>query len=151
MKCPFCGIDGSKVVDSRTVEDNSIIRRRRCCINCGKRFTTYEKLETISLIVRKKDGSNQAYDRDKVITGILHACEKRPVAIGDIESIVDDIEMEFYRSMIHEVSSAEIGEKVMIRLKSIDEVAYVRFASVYKRFEDIATFMKEINSLIHDK
>lgn len=150
MKCPYCGFNESKVIDSRSTEEGSVIRRRRECMKCQKRFTTYEKLETISLVVVKKDGSNQAYDRDKVIAGLVHACEKRPVSMVDMEKLVDDIEMEMYQSMVREISSAEIGEKVMARLKRLDEVAYVRFASVYKRFDNIATFMEEINHLIED-
>lgn len=151
MKCPYCGFSESKVIDSRSTEEGAVIRRRRECMKCQKRFTTYEKLETISLVVIKKDGSNQAYDRDKVIAGLVHACEKRPVSMTDMEKLVDDIEMEMYQSMLREISSAEIGEKVMARLKELDEVAYVRFASVYKRFDNIATFMEEINHLIKDK
>lgn len=151
MKCPYCGFTESKVTDSRSTEEGSVIRRRRECVKCQRRFTTYEKLETISIVVIKKDGSNQAYDRDKVIAGLVHACEKRPVSINDMEKLVDDIEMEMYQMSVREISSAEIGEKVMKRLKKLDEVAYVRFASVYKRFEDIATFMDEINHLIEDK
>ena len=148
MKCPYCGFTESKVIDSRATEEGSVIRRRRECMKCQKRFTTYEKLETISLIVIKKDGSNQAYDRDKVIAGLVHACEKRPVSLNDMERLVDDIEIELYQSMIKEVTSTEIGEKVMVRLRKLDEVAYIRFASVYKRFDNIATFMEEINDLI---
>lgn len=151
MKCPYCGFTESKVTDSRSTEEGTVIRRRRECVKCQRRFTTYEKLETISIVVVKKDGSNQAYDRDKVIAGLVHACEKRPVSINDMEKLVDDIEMEMYQMSVREISSAEIGEKVMKRLKKLDEVAYVRFASVYKRFEDIATFMEEINHLIEDK
>ncbi len=151
MKCPYCGFSESKVIDSRSTEEGAVIRRRRECMKCQKRFTTYEKLETISLVVIKKDGSNQAYDRDKVIAGLVHACEKRPVSMTEMEKLVDDIEMEMYQSMLREISSAEIGEKVMARLKELDEVAYVRFASVYKRFDNIATFMEEINHLIKDK
>jgi len=151
MKCPYCGFTESKVIDSRSTEENTVIRRRRECMKCQKRFTTYEKLETISLVVIKKDGSSQAYDRDKVIAGLVHACEKRPVSLSEMEHIVDDIEIELYQSMIREISTADIGEKVMARLKQLDEVAYIRFASVYKRFDNIATFMQEINELIKDK
>lgn len=151
MKCPYCGFNESKVIDSRSTEEGSVIRRRRGCMKCQKRFTTYEKLETISIVVIKKDGSSQAYDRDKVIAGLVHACEKRPVSISEMERIVDDIESELYQSMVKEISTAEIGEKVMERLKHLDEVAYIRFASVYKRFDNIATFMKEIDNLIKDK
>jgi len=151
MKCPYCGFTESKVIDSRSTEENTVIRRRRECMKCQKRFTTYEKLETISLVVIKKDGSSQAYDRDKVIAGLVHACEKRPVSLSEMEHIVDDIEIELYQSMIREISTADIGEKVMARLKQLDEVAYICFASVYKRFDNIATFMQEINELIKDK
>lgn len=151
MKCPYCGFVESKVIDSRPTDESAAIRRRRECLKCGKRFTTYEKLESISLIVIKKDQSRQQYDRDKVLKGIITACEKRPISLAQMEQVADDIESELYQSMEREVDTATIGEKVMVRLKNLDEVAYVRFASVYKRFEDIHTFMDELKDLINDK
>lgn len=151
MKCPYCGFVESKVIDSRPTDESAAIRRRRECLKCGKRFTTYEKLESISLIVIKKDQSRQQYDRDKVLKGIITACEKRPISLVQMEQVADDIESELYQSMEREVDTATIGEKVMDRLKNLDEVAYVRFASVYKRFEDIHTFMDELKDLINDK
>ncbi len=151
MKCPYCGFVESKVIDSRPTDESAAIRRRRECLKCGKRFTTYEKLESISLIVIKKDQSRQQYDRDKVLKGIITACEKRPISLAQMEQVADDIESELYQSMEREVDTATIGEKVMDRLKNLDEVAYVRFASVYKRFEDIHTFMDELKDLINDK
>ena len=151
MKCPYCGFIESKVIDSRPTDESSSIRRRRECLKCQKRFTTYEKLESISLVVIKKDQSRQQYDRDKVLKGIITACEKRPVSLADMEKIADDVESELYQSMTREIESTTIGEKVMERLKNLDEVAYVRFASVYKRFENLDTFMKELQELINDK
>ncbi len=151
MKCPYCGYEESKVIDSRPVEENSSIRRRRECLNCSRRFTTYEMVETISLVVVKRDLSRQPYDRNKVLGGIMRACEKRPVSLNKMESIVDDIESELYQSMCREVESNTIGEKVMSKLKDLDEVAYVRFASVYKRFNDLETFMDELKELIKNK
>ena len=151
MKCPYCGFIESKVIDSRPTDESSSIRRRRECLKCQKRFTTYEKLESISLVVVKKDQSRQQYDRNKVLKGIITACEKRPVSLSDMEKIADDVESELYQSMTREIESTTIGEKVMDRLKNLDEVAYVRFASVYKRFENLDTFMKELQELINDK
>lgn len=151
MKCPYCGFYESKVIDSRPTEESSSIRRRRECLKCQKRFTTYEKLETISLAVIKRDMSRQQYDRNKVLSGIMHACEKRPISLAQMEKIVDDIEGDLYQSMIREVDSNTIGEKVMEKLKYLDEVAYVRFASVYKRFNDVNTFMAELEGLINNK
>lgn len=151
MKCPYCGFVESKVIDSRPTDEYSSIRRRRECLKCQKRFTTYEKLESISLVVIKKDQSRQQYDRDKVLKGIITACEKRPVSLTDMEKIADDVESELYQSMTREIESTTIGEKVMEHLKNLDEVAYVRFASVYKRFENLDTFMKELQELINDK
>lgn len=148
MKCPYCGFSESKVIDSRPTEEGSSIRRRRECNKCQKRFTTYEKLETISLVVIKRDQSRQQYDRNKVLGGIIRACEKRPISLARMESIADDIESDLYQSMVREVDSYTIGEKVMDRLKLLDEVAYIRFASVYKRFDDIHTFMEELQGLI---
>ena len=151
MKCPYCGFVESKVIDSRPTDESSSIRRRRECLKCQKRFTTYEKLESISLVVIKKDQSRQQYDRNKVLKGIITACEKRPVSLAEMEKITDDVESELYQSMTREIESTIIGEKVMERLKNLDEVAYVRFASVYKRFENLDTFMKELRELINDK
>ncbi|MDD6484673.1 MAG: transcriptional regulator NrdR [Clostridiales bacterium] len=151
MKCPFCGFEESKVIDSRPTDDNSTIRRRRECLKCRKRFTTYEKLESISLVVIKKDQSRQPYDRNKILKGIITACEKRPISLLQMEKVADDIESELYQSMEREIESTKIGERVMDKLKNLDEVAYVRFASVYKRFEDIHTFMEELKGLIDEK
>lgn len=151
MKCPYCGFSESKVIDSRPTEEGASIRRRRACLKCEKRFTTYEKLETISLVVIKRDLSRQQFDRNKVLSGIIHACEKRPIPLNRMEKIVDDIEADLYQSMSKEIESNAIGEKVMEKLKDLDEVAYVRFASVYKRFEDLNTFMAELEGLIKDK
>ena len=151
MKCPFCGFSESKVIDSRPTEDGNAIRRRRECLKCQKRVTTYEKLETISLVVIKQDNSRQAYDREKVIRGLIRACEKRPSTYAQMEAIADDIESELYQTMTKEVSSTEIGEKVMNRLKGLDEVAYVRFASVHQHFSDINTFMNALKELLEEK
>jgi len=151
MKCPYCGFGESKVIDSRPVEESSSIRRRRECLKCNKRFTTYETVEMISLVVIKRDQSRQAYDRNKVLGGLIRACEKRPVSLNQMTDIADDIESELYQSMIREVESNTIGEKIMERLRNLDEVAYVRFASVYKRFEDIETFMDELTELKKNK
>lgn len=151
MKCPYCGFIESKVIDSRPTDESNAIRRRRECLKCQKRFTTYEKLESISLVVIKKDQSRQQYDREKVLKGIMTACEKRPVPLSQMEKIADDIESELYQSMEREIESAKIGEKVMDKLKNLDEVAYVRFASVYKRFDDIHTFMNELQELLNEK
>ena len=151
MKCPYCSSTNGRVIDSRPTEDKNAIRRRRECLNCQRRFTTYETLETISLAVIKADNSRQAYDRAKILRGIIIACEKRPVSLSQMEKIADDIESELYQSMEKEVTSTEIGERVMAHLKEVDEVAYVRFASVHKRFSDIETFMKELKKLIKEK
>ena len=147
MKCPYCGYADGKVIDSRPTEEGNAIRRRRECLKCKRRYTTYEKVETISPAVIKQDNSRQPYDREKLLRGIMRACEKRPVSIAQMEELVDDIESELYLSMEKEVCSTEIGEKVMNRLKKLDEVAYVRFASVHKRFSDIETFMDELKKL----
>lgn len=151
MKCPYCNFTESKVIDSRPVDDSSSIRRRRECLKCNKRFTTYETLETIALVVIKRDMSRQPYDRKKVLAGLMRACEKRPVSLAQMESIADDIESELYQMMVREVESNTIGEKIMEKLRDLDEVAYVRFASVYKRFNDLETFMEELNDLIKNK
>ena len=151
MRCPYCGFTESKVIDSRPTEDNNSRRRRRECLRCKKRFTTYEKIEAISIVVIKKDQSRQQYDRNKILKGVMTACEKRPVSLAQMEKVADDIESELYQSMDREIESAKIGEKVMEKLKELDEVAYVRFASVYKQFDDIHTFMDELKGLIDEK
>ncbi|SHH61883.1 transcriptional regulator NrdR [Sporanaerobacter acetigenes] len=151
MKCPFCDYYETKVIDSRPTDEGQAIRRRRECIKCGKRFTTYEKVEEIPLIVVKKDGNRQTYDRNKILTGIIKACEKRPVSMQTIEDIVDNIEKTLYNSMEKEVTSQHIGEMVMNHLKNIDEVSYVRFASVYRQFKDINTFMDELKKLLDEE
>ena len=148
MKCPFCAFSESKVIDSRSIEDNSAIRRRRECLSCGKRYTTYEKVEDIPILVVKRDNSRENFDKNKIIVGLIRACQKRPVSRFQIEEIAADIERNISNSMISEISSTEIGEMVMDRLKEVDEVAYVRFASVYRQFKDISTFLAEINNLM---
>ena len=148
MKCPFCGFEESKVIDSRPTDEGERIRRRRECTKCGKRFTTQEVIENVPIIVVKKDKSRESFDRTKLFNGILRACEKRPVSIDTIDSLVDGIEASLQNSLDREVTSVHIGEMVMDKLKAVDEVAYVRFASVYRRFKDISTFMNELNSLL---
>ena len=151
MKCPFCGYKESKVVDSRPAEEGSSIRRRRECLQCEKRFTTYETVESIPLVVVKKDGSRQSFDKGKILGGMIRACEKRPVPMAELERIAGAIELDLQNSMEREISSEIIGEKVMERLRSVDQVAYVRFASVYRQFKDIDTFMTELNKLLSEK
>ena len=151
MKCPFCGFTDSKVIDSRPADDGATIRRRRECLDCQKRFTTYEIIERMPLVVIKRDGSRQSFDKLKIITGVLRSCEKRPVTMAQIETLADDIEQELRSSLESEVRSDQIGEMVMARLKDLDEVAYVRFASVYRQFKDINTFMEELTKLLGDK
>ena len=151
MKCPYCGYLESKVVDSRPADEGASIRRRRECLSCHKRFTTYETVESLPLMVVKKDGSRQSFDRNKVLGGLIRACEKRPVSYQAMEGLVAEIEQALQNQMDREVSSAEIGELVMERLKRLDEVSYVRFASVYRQFKDINTFMAELNKLLEDK
>ena len=151
MKCPYCGYSESKVIDSRPADEGASIRRRRECLACHKRFTTYETMESLPLMVVKKDGSRQSFDRNKVLGGLIRACEKRPVAYHTLEEMVNEIEQVLQNKMEREISSAEIGELVMERLKKVDEVAYVRFASVYRQFKDINTFMHELNKLLADK
>ncbi len=151
MKCPYCGYAESKVIDSRPAEEGSTIRRRRECLACRKRFTTYEIMERLPLVVVKRDGSRQSFDRVKVINGLVRACEKRPVALSRLEDIADEIENELQGALEREITTAEIGEMVMDRLKDLDEVAYVRFASVYRQFKDINTFMEELTKLLGDK
>lgn len=151
MKCPFCGHEESKVIDSRPTDEGCIIRRRRECMQCAKRFTTYEKVENIPLMVVKKDKSRQVFDPDKLLNGLLRACEKRPVSVNQLQAIVDKIENDIYSSLDREMTSTEIGEKVMEQLRLLDEVAYVRFASVYRQFKDINTFMDELNNLLGER
>ena len=151
MKCPYCGYLESKVVDSRPADEGTSIRRRRECLACHKRFTTYETMESLPLMVIKKDGSRQSFDRGKVLSGLIRACEKRPVSYQTLEGLVSEIEQALQNQMDREISSARIGELVMERLKKLDEVAYVRFASVYRQFKDINTFMTELNKLLEDK
>ncbi len=151
MRCPFCGHDEDRVIDSRPSEEGAAIRRRRECIACGNRFTTYEKIETLPLLVVKKDGTRQAFDRAKLYSGIMKACEKRPVSTEQIERLVDSIEASAQNALKRELSSREIGEMVMNGLKHIDEVAYVRFASVYRQFRDVNSFMTELNEIMLGK
>lgn len=151
MRCPFCSHPESKVIDSRPAEEGASIRRRRECLACRKRFTTYETMECLPLVVVKKDGSRQSFDRNKVMAGLIRACEKRPVPYSTLESMVGEIEQVLQNKMEREISSAEIGELVMERLKKIDDVSYVRFASVYRQFKDINTFISELSKLLEDK
>ena len=148
MKCPFCGEDNTRVIDSRPADDNSSIRRRRMCDVCRKRFTTYEKVETIPLVVIKKDNNREQYDRSKIEAGVLRACHKRPVSIHQINELVDSVENEIFNREEREISSKEIGEMVMERLKDLEAVAYVRFASVYREFKDVNTFMDELKKFL---
>lgn len=151
MKCPYCGHLDSKVVDSRPAEEGASIRRRRECLSCQKRFTTYETVESLPLVVVKKDGSRQTFEKRKVLNGMIRACEKRPVSIDTLEAIADQIEQSIQNSLEREYSTEKIGELVMENLKKVDEVAYVRFASVYRQFKDINTFMAELNKLLQEK
>ena len=148
MKCPFCGEENTKVIDSRPAEDNSTIRRRRQCDECGKRFTTYEKVETIPLIVIKKDNNREPYDRSKIESGIIRSCHKRPVSVNQINEMVEAIEIAIFNLEEKEISSNVIGEIVMDKLKDYDDVAYVRFASVYREFKDVNTFMDELKKIL---
>ena len=151
MKCPFCGYAESKVIDSRPADEGASIRRRRECLACQRRFTTYEVMERLPLVVVKRDGSRQTFDKLKLINGMVRACEKRPVPLTALEQIADDIEQELQSALEREISTTEIGEMVMKRLKDVDEVAYVRFASVYRSFKDINTFMEELTKLLKQK
>ena len=151
MKCPFCGFEESKVIDSRPADEGERIRRRRECLKCGKRFTTHEVIETVPIVVVKRDKSREVFDRAKLTAGILRACEKRPVSVQQIEKMVDAIEAQLQSSLDREVTSMTIGELTMEQLKGVDEVAYVRFASVYRQFKDINTFMEELNKLLQEK
>ena len=148
MKCPFCGYTESRVVDSRPAEEGASIRRRRECLACQRRFTTYEVMERLPLVVIKRDGSRQTFDKNKLIGSMLKACEKRSVALGDLERIADEIEQELQNELEREIPTSEIGEMVMRRLQTLDQVAYVRFASVYRQFKDISTFMEELTRLM---
>jgi len=150
MKCPFCGYSESKVVDSRPAEEGATIRRRRECLSCQKRFTTYEIMERLPLIVVKKDGSRQTFDKQKLINSMLKACEKRRVPLTELTGVADEIEQELQNSLEREIKTTDIGEMIMNGLKSLDEVAYVRFASVYRQFRDINSFMDELNKLLKE-
>ncbi len=148
MKCPFCGQDSTRVVDSRPADDNASIRRRRLCDECGRRFTTYEKVETIPLIVIKKDRTREQYDRSKIEAGVLRACYKRPIPVQKINDLIDEVETEIFNREEREIESKVIGEIVMDRLKDLEAVAYVRFASVYREFKDVNTFMDELKKIL---
>ena len=151
MKCPYCSYKESKVVDSRPTDEGERIRRRRECLKCGKRFTTYEVVETVPVVVIKKDRSRETFDRNKLLNGLLRACEKRPVSLDTLEKVVDEIQKTLQNSLESEVPSSRIGKYAMDRLKDIDEVAYVRFASVYRQFKDVHSFMEELSQLIKTK
>ncbi|MBO5389960.1 MAG: transcriptional repressor NrdR [Lachnospiraceae bacterium] len=151
MKCPFCGDDNTRVIDSRPADDNEAIRRRRQCDECGKRFTTYEKVETIPLIVIKKDKNRETYDRAKIESGVVRSCHKRPVSVNQIEDCIDNIENKIFTLEVKEIESKKIGEIVMDEIKNLDQVAYVRFASVYREFKDANTFMDELKELLGNK
>ena len=151
MKCPFCGYDDSKVLDTRPTDEGNTIRRRRECLKCQKRFTTYEKIEQSPIMVIKKDGNRQAFDREKIIRGMIKSCEKRPVSAADIEEAVNNIEKKIENSMKKEIRSLEVGEMVMDELKDLDEVSYVRFASVYREFKDLQSFIDELENFVKKK
>lgn len=151
MKCPYCEFDESKVIDSRPTDEGHVIRRRRECSNCKNRFTTYEKIEEIPLIVVKKDGTRESYNRAKLINGLIRACEKRPISIDMIEKMIDEVERTLHNELEREIPSQRIGELIMEKLKLMDEVAYVRFASVYRQFKDLNTFVDELTKLLNEK
>lgn len=151
MNCPYCGFSESKVIDSRPADEGASIRRRRECLSCTKRFTTYETVESLPMVVVKKDGSRQSFERRKVLDGMIRACEKRPVPLAELEKIAGEIEQDLQNSMEREISTETIGERVMERLRSVDQVAYVRFASVYRQFKDVDTFMQELTKLLAEK
>ena len=151
MKCPFCGFLESKVIDSRPADESTSIRRRRECLACKKRFTTYETIESLPLVVIKRDGSRQTFDKAKLINGMVRACDKRKIPLPVLEQIADEIEQELQGALDREVTTDEVGEMVMRRLKNVDEVAYVRFASVYRQFKDIDTFMQELTKLLNNR
>ena len=148
MKCPFCGDDNTKVIDSRPADDNASIRRRRQCDCCNKRFTTYEKIESIPLVIIKKDNIRESYDRTKIEKGVFRACHKRPISVEQITDLVDQVESALYNMEEKEISSSDVGQIVMEKLKDLDDVAYVRFASVYRQFKDVNTFMDELRSML---
>ena len=148
MKCPFCSHENTRVIDSRPAEDNNSIRRRRVCDECGKRFTTYEKIETIPLIIIKKDNNRETYDREKISAGVLRACHKRPVSADQISALIEEVETQIFNREEKEIPSSDIGEMVMLKLKDLDAVAYVRFASVYREFKDVNTFMDELKKML---
>ena len=150
MKCPFCGDSESRVVDSRPTDEGGSIRRRRECLACLKRFTTYETIESLPIIVIKKDGSREAFNRNKLLSGLIKSCEKRPVTLAQLERLAEEVEQHFQNALLGEVESRQIGELVVEKLRKLDEVAYVRFASVYRHFEDIGMFMKELNKLLQE-
>jgi transcriptional repressor NrdR len=151
MKCPFCGFLESKVVDSRPAEEGGSIRRRRECLKCAKRFTTYETIESLPLLVIKKDGARQSFDRSKLINSLLRACDKRSVTLKELEDLVTDIEQQLLNSLEREIPSSKLGDLVMERLRGVDEVAYVRFASVYRQFKDVSTFLTEVDKLLNTR
>ncbi len=151
MKCPYCGFEESKVVDSRSTEDHKAIRRRRECLRCNKRYTTYEKIEDIPILVIKKNSNREYFDKSKIINGLLKACQKRPISRVQIDAVADEVEKKISNDMVTEIKSEVIGEMIMERLKEIDEISYVRFASVYRQFKDVNTFIEEIKNLISDK
>ena len=151
MKCPFCNNDDTRVIDSRSQDDNATIRRRRLCDNCGKRFTTYERIDTIPMTVIKNNGTRETFDKAKLLGGIMKSCNKRPITVKQMEEITDDVENAVMSSMEKEIASKDIGTMVMDRLKVIDEIAYVRFASVYRQFKDINTFMNELAKMLNEK
>ena len=151
MKCPYCSSENTRVIDSRPADDNNSIRRRRLCDDCGKRFTTYEKVETIPLIVIKKDNNREQYDRSKIESGVVRSCHKRPVSVDQIEACVDEIENKIFNLGVREIESEKIGEIVMDQIRDLDQVAYVRFASVYRQFKDADTFMSELKKLLDTK
>lgn len=148
MRCPFCGYEESKVIDSRATDEGTVIRRRRECMKCEKRFTSYEKIETIPIVIIKKDGRRELFDKHKILNGILKACEKRPVSLIQMENAANEIENLICNSFEKEITSDVVGEMVMERLSTLDEIAYVRFASVYKQFKDVNTFMEELNKIL---
>ena len=148
MRCLYCNSQDSKVIDSRSTDEGNAIRRRRECIGCGRRFTTYEKIEEVPMMVAKKDGRRESFDRGKILAGLRKACEKRPVSSAQLDKLTDEIEKELYNSLEQEIPSSRIGELIMAKLKDVDEVAYVRFASVYRQFKDINTFMEELKNIL---
>lgn len=151
MICPFCGYEETKVLDTRDTDENTTVRRRRVCLSCDRRFTTYEKVEHVPVMVIKKGGKRELFSREKILTGILRACDKTEVSVKDAERIAEDIEVEIYNSMVKEISSRDVGEMVMDRLKNVNDIAYVRFASVYRHFQDVSSFIEELEDLIRHR